>query len=268
MAIIDDLREENAALDAFVSSLDEEAWRKQTVFWNWSVWDQIMHLHFIDEFGVYALTDTDRFAERVKEFRAGQAAGQEQSDQARTRYAGMGRGEALEAWRGSYKKIVEILLASEPKRRIPWFGPDMGPASFASARQMECWAHGQDIYDLFKVHRRNTDRIKNIAEIGVRTYGWSFKNRGLEAPPPPAIDLTAPSGAAWSWNSDSTEGRISGPAEDFALIVTQRRHVDDTALVVKGEGARKFLEIAQCFAGAPADGPKAGERVVKFEREL
>ena len=44
---------------------------------------------------------------------------------------------------------------------------------------------------------------------------------------------------------------MSGPAFDFCLVVTQRRHVDDTALSVVGDGARQWMEIAQAFAGPP-----------------
>jgi hypothetical protein len=48
---------------------------------------------------------------------------------------------------------------------------------------------------------------------------------------------------------------VRGPAEDFCLVVTQRRHVDDTALRVAGDVARDWLEKAQAFAGPPTDGP-------------
>ena len=95
----------------------------------------------------------------------------------------------------------------------------------------------------------------------MRTFGWSFRNRGLDKPVPPEVRLTAPSGALWVWNEGAAD-RVQGQAEDFALVVTQRRHVDDTRLEVKGAAARHWLEIAQCFAGAPADGPAPGARVL------
>ena len=49
--------------------------------------------------------------------------------------------------------------------------------------------------------------------------------------------------------------RVRGPAEDFCLVVTQRRHVDDTTLHVEGQHAREWLLCAQAFAGPPTDGP-------------
>jgi uncharacterized protein (TIGR03084 family) len=137
----------------------------------------------------------------------------------------------------------------------------MGVRMFTTARYMETWAHGQEIYDLKKVRRSNTDRIKHIATLGVKTFGWTFVNRKLEVPgPPPYIRLVAPSGAIWEWNEPSETEFVRGDASDFCLVVTQGRNVADTPLEVSGEVATKWMSIAQCFAGGPADPPKPGTR--------
>ena len=57
---------------------------------------------------------------------------------------------------------------------------------------------------------------------------------------------------------------MRGTAQDFCLVVTQRRHVQDTGLQLRGEVARQWMALAQCFAGPPADGPAPGERRVDF----
>jgi hypothetical protein len=41
---------------------------------------------------------------------------------------------------------------------------------------------------------------------------------------------------------------------DFCLLVTQRRHLADTAVVVEGDAARQWISIAQAFAGPPGAG--------------
>ena len=106
--------------------------------------------------------------------------------------------ELLKGWWTYFNDMCQHLGDLDPKRRLTWFGPDMGAMMFSTARQMETWAHGQDIYDLLKQPRVNTDRMKNIAVIGVRTYGWTFVNRGLEPPAPaPYVKLDAPSGDVW-----------------------------------------------------------------------
>jgi uncharacterized protein (TIGR03084 family) len=167
----------------------------------------------------------------------------------------------LARWIGTCHEMAELLGASDPRRRLPWFGPDMGVRMFTTARFMETWAHGQDVYDLMRVRRSYSDRIRHIAVLGVRTYGWTFANRGLEVPgDPPYVRLVAPSGAIWEWNEPSETSRITGTAVDFCHVVTQGRNVADTALEVVGDVATRWMAIAQCFAGGPADPPKPGER--------
>ena len=126
---------------------------------------------------------------------------------------------------------------------------------------METWAHGHDVYDMLRRERTYTDRLKNIAVIGVRTFGWTFANRGLEPPgPPPYVRLVAPSGAIWEWGEESDEECVRGDALDFCQVVTQTRNVADTRLQVKGPVATRWMSIAQCFAGGPVDPPAPGTR--------
>ena len=47
---------------------------------------------------------------------------------------------------------------------------------------------------------------------------------------------------------------VTGPAYDFCLLVTQRIHRADTALVAVGQDADRWLDIAQCFAGPSGEG--------------
>jgi uncharacterized protein (TIGR03084 family) len=72
------------------------------------------------------------------------------------------------------------------------------------------------------------------------------------------VALEAPSGEVWTWGPGDVADSVRGPAEDFCLVVTQRRHVDDTGLEVDGDVARDWLVRAQAFAGPPTDGPGPG----------
>jgi uncharacterized protein (TIGR03084 family) len=137
----------------------------------------------------------------------------------------------------------------------------MGVRMFTTARLMETWAHGQEVYDLMRASRKPTDRLRSIATIGVKTFAWTFVNRGQQPPgPPPYVRLLAPSGASWEWHEPSATEYVRGDALDFCQVVTQVRNVADTKLEVKGDVARKWMAIAQCFAGPPVDPPKPGER--------
>jgi uncharacterized protein (TIGR03084 family) len=120
---------------------------------------------------------------------------------------------------------------------------------------METWAHALDVYEALGVEPEVTDRIRHIAHIGVRTRGFSFATNGLEPPAEePRVELTAPSGERWTWGPADAAQRVTGPAYDFCLLVTQRVHRDDTALVAEGDDAERWLAIAQCFAGPPGEG--------------
>ncbi len=109
--------------------------------------------------------------------------------------------------------------------------------------------------------RPPTDRIKNIATIGTKTFGWTFANRQRPVPgPPPYVRLEAPSGEIWEWNEPSDTDCVRGSAHDFCQVVTQVRNVADTSLEVKGPVATEWMSIAQCFAGGPVDPPLPGTR--------
>ena len=137
----------------------------------------------------------------------------------------------------------------------------MSVRSSITARLMETWAHGQEIYDLLGVVRQDTDRIGNIVVLGIKTFAWTFRNRGLEVPgTTPRVRLTAPSGDIWEWNADVESDCITGFATEFCQVVTQVRNVADTGLEVRGNVAKRWMSIAQCFAGPPETPPEPGTR--------
>jgi uncharacterized protein (TIGR03084 family) len=128
----------------------------------------------------------------------------------------------------------------------------MSLTSAVTARLMETWAHGQDVADSLGVSRPPTSRLRHVAELGVRTFGFSFAVRGLPVPEGAVhLALAGPSGETWEWGPPDARDRISGPAEDFCLVVTQRRQLGHTSLDVRGEAASAWMAVAQAFAGLP-----------------
>ena len=53
---------------------------------------------------------------------------------------------------------------------------------------------------------------------------------------------------------------MEGSATEFCQVVTQTRALADTSLRVEGEVARRWMAIAQCFAGPVSDPPEPGTR--------
>ena len=69
---------------------------------------------------------------------------------------------------------------------------------------------------------------------------------------------SAPSDETWAGDAELPD-RVVGDALDFCLVVTQRRHVADTALSVEGPLATEWIAIAQAFAGPPGHGRRPGQ---------
>ena len=243
--LLDDLAAEHADLDALTTGVDLGL---QTPAEGWTVGDTIAHLWFFDREATTALVDAEAFAAILKE-------AIENPDGYMARTLGEGRvlGDELPAvWRQTRADLLAALRAADPSTKVPWFGPPMSPASFATARLMEYWAHGQDVADAVGVTRAPTDRLRHICHLGVRTRAFSYAVRGQTAPDTDVfVSLTGPSGDTWTWGDPASADRVEGTAADFCLVVTQRRHVDDTALTVTGPAATEWMAIAQAFAGGP-----------------
>jgi hypothetical protein len=52
---------------------------------------------------------------------------------------------------------------------------------------------------------------------------------------------------------------VTGPAEDFCLLATQRRHRADLGVLAEGAQAQEWLDIIQAFAGPPGAGRQPGQ---------
>jgi uncharacterized protein (TIGR03084 family) len=250
-----ELEAEHLDLDALVAPLDERDWDRPTPAAGWAIRDQISHLAFFDDAARLAMTEPAAFATLVEA-----ALGAEDPMQEHLR-----RGRALSGadllawWRASRASMIEVSGDLPHGTRVPWFGPPMGVLSFLSARLMETWAHGQDVADALSARRRPTPRLRHIAHLGVRARPFSYAVRGLELPATSvSVFLTGPGGEQWDWvDSDSSPDQVRGSALDFCLVVTQRRHLTDTSLVVEGPSATQWMSIAQAFAGPPGAGRPA-----------
>lgn len=256
-SLLADLAAEGDSLDALVAPLPAARWADPTPAEGWTIAHQIAHLAWTDGQAVVAATDAEAFAKLVEQAIADPEGYVEVGAR---EGAADEPGRLLERWRDGRRRVVEALAAVPAGERVPWFAPPMSPASMATARLMETWAHGEDVADALGERRAPTRRLRHVAHIGVRTRDFSFRNRGLE---PPAeefrVVLGGPGGEEWTWGPVDAAQSIAGPALDFCHLVTQRRHRDDLALAVIGEDADRWLDVAQAFAGPPGPGrPPAG----------
>ncbi|MFI6957592.1 TIGR03084 family metal-binding protein [Nocardia sp. NPDC050408] len=254
-ALLRDFADDCTELERIVAPLAD--WSTSTPAPGWSIAHQIGHLAWTDEVAALAATDPDGFARLVED--AGPKAFtfvDEAAEEAATAPAA----ELLDRWRRGRAALIDALRAVPSGTKLPWFGPPMSPASMVSARMMETFAHGQDIADALGLSMTPTARLRTVAHIGVRTRDFAYTVRGKTVPTEEfRVELMAPDGSVWSWGPEDAAQNVTGPALDFCLLVTQRRHRGDLALETVGADAAEWLTIAQAFAGPTGDGRTAGQ---------
>jgi len=250
--MVADLRAESDDLDAIVADLPVERWAEPTPAPGWTIAHQIAHLLWTDRVALAAVTDEAGFAailaDAAKDPTGFVDAGAEE-------LAALPPDELLADWRRTRTGLHDELLNVADGRKLPWFGPPMSAPSMATARLMETWAHGLDIADTLGVKRPATARLRSIAHIGVRTRDFAFSINGLNPPADPLrVELRAPDGSTWDWGPADADQRVTGTAEDFCMLVTQRRARADLDVHAVGSDAETWLGIAQAFAGPPGPG--------------
>jgi len=248
-SVLTDLRAESADLDALVADRSEADFARATPASGWTVAHQIAHLVWTDRVATISATDPDAFMMLL-------------SGAAEDPGGFVDRGaveniapppELLARWRAGRDELAEALHAASG--RLPWFGMTMSPVSMATGRIMETWAHGLDVADALGVNRPPTERLRHVAFLGYRAIGHSFAVNGRPEPTGPVrVELAAPDGGTWAYGPEDAADRVIGPALDFCLLVTQRRHPADLALQASGPVASEWMEIAQAFAGPPGAG--------------
>jgi len=259
-SLLSDLADESASLDRLVADRPEADWARPTPADGWTVGHQIAHLAWTDDIALRSATDPAGFAAALGEALAG---GDPDTfvDRAAADYLAP-PDELLARWRAGRAALAGALAAAPPDSRLPWLGTTMSPAAMATARLMETWAHGQDVADSLGVQRQPTPRLRHVAFLGARTLGHSFATHGRMPPAAPVrVELEAPGGERWAYGPADAADLVVGPALDFCLLVTQRRHRADLALVATGPVADEWLDVAQAFAGPPGQGrAPAGNR--------
>ena len=243
-ALVADLADEEDALDRIVDGLDPAGWATPTAAVGWDVRATIAHLAGAEALAAVALTEPAAFADRLAHAR-GAGPGGEPAD------------AVLARWRVERARVLDALAGAAPGSRFPWVAGDMSAAAFTTARLMETWAHGSDVAAALGLPDAATARLRHVADLGVRTRPFAFGAHGVPLPPGDVrVELVGPEGEAWTWGESDTDV-VRGTALDFCLVVTQRRHVDDSALSVAGPVARQWMAIAQAFAGPPTTARRA-----------
>lgn len=246
--------EETARL---VEGLDEQAWHTATPAPGWSIADQIAHLTFIFHLAGTAASDPDGFA-KLAAGASGDFDGAVNA--ALKQFNGFPPAQLLARFRALGQHSVDALAAVPEGQVVPWLVNPLPAAVLASAGIMEIFAHGQDIADALGVRREPTERLRHLVFFAFLTRDFGYLSRGLTPPTEHfRIEVTAPNGELWAYGPEDATDKITGPAEDFCLLVTRRRHRDDLALIATGAEADRWLDIAQAYRGPAGEGRTPGQ---------
>jgi uncharacterized protein (TIGR03084 family) len=244
-------------IDRLVAGRDPGDWARPTPAAGWTVAHQIAHLAATFRMAALAASDPDRFSAMA----AGLSGDfDENVRRAMAPFLAEPPDVLFARWRAERANAVGALARVPEGQLVPWLvNPLPGPI-LARAGMMEMFGHGQDIADALGVQRPHTDRIRHIVGFAVRTRDFGYLARGLT--PPEAefrFELTGPSGDVWCFGPDDATERVSGPAVDFCLLVTRRRHPGDLAIVTEGPVAAQWLNIAQAYRGPAGSGRAKGQ---------
>jgi enediyne biosynthesis protein E11 len=255
--VISDLTAEGEVVDSLVAELSEAGWATPTPAPGWTVKHQLAHLAFIFRLAGTAAAEPETF--KVLTSKVGDNFDAAVNG-ALAGYLPDPPEVLLHRWRAERDDAIKALDAVPADSLVPWLVRPLPPVVLAAAGFMELFAHGQDIADALGVRIERTDRIRHLAWFTTLVWDFGYLARGLT---PPDVqfryELTAPSGELWTFGPADAEERITGPAEDFCLLATRRRHRADLAVTATGAYADHWLNIAQAYRGSPGDGRAPGQ---------
>lgn len=249
--VLSDFAAEVEVLDGLLSSLGERDWFKPTPAEGWDIRDSVAHLSIADEMALECVVDS-RIPSLMQQGMDALLEGEEALLAAEATM--LARGRALEPnavhewWRTGNAALRAALADVDHSRRLPW-GPNvMSVPSFVTARLMETWAHGLDCFDAAGVVPVDTDRLRHVAHLGLRSLPYAFLAAGVPGPGPVRLELISPSGEAWTFGPDDAPTVITGPASDWCRVAVRRDRRDEaTRLNGSGPDATAVLEHVKAY---------------------
>lgn len=255
--VIADLIAEGEDVEQMVAALSDEQWALPTPAEGWTVAHQIAHLAATFRMAGLAAADPDGFLSLMSKL------GNDFNRNVANALAGYLSDPPpvlFRRWHDERVTAVRALAAVPEDRMVPWLVNPLPPPILASAGMMELFAHGQDIADALGVSRPATARLRHLVAFAARTWSFGYLSRGLEVPDVEfRFELTGPDGEVWAHGQTDAAERISGPAQDFCLLVTRRRHHADLAITATGPEATRWLDLAQAYRGPAGEGRKPGQ---------
>lgn len=242
MAIFDDLAAEQDRLDSILAGLDEAQWATPSAAAGWSVADVVLHLAQSDEAVVASAAGQN--------LRAGPDSGASVDEimNLLVQAERAAPADVYRRWQQARAAALAALRAADPKQPVSWVETPMKPATLATTRLAEAWAHGLDITGPLGIDFPDTARLRNVAWLAHRTLPYALARSG-GGPYDVFCELTAPDGTAtWRFGPESADSSITGPAGSFCRVAAQRLAPEDSGLVTQGPHGAGALRVLRTYA--------------------
>jgi uncharacterized protein (TIGR03084 family) len=242
MAIFDDLEAEQDRLQDILSGLDQAQWLTESGAPGWSVADVVLHLAQSEE-GVVATTTgigvdarpepgvsvDDAMARLVESQRVAPA-------------------EIFERWQTARVAALAELRAADPAKPLLWVEAPLKPATLATTRLAEHWAHALDITGPLGIDLPDTDRLRHVAWLAHRSLAYAFSLAG-QADQQVYCRLTAPDGdQIWEYGPPDAASSITGTAGAFCRVAAQRIAPERSGLLADGPHGATALSVLRTYA--------------------
>jgi uncharacterized protein (TIGR03084 family) len=139
------------------------------------------------------------------------------------------------------------MRGADPQRRLRWAAAPLKPATLATTRLAEHWAHALDIAVPLGVDLPDTARLRHIAWLGHSTLPYAFTSAGLE-PQPVSCELSGPDGDIWRFGWGGADSSIVGAAGAFCRVGARRLTPEESGLVTSGPQGPVALRLLRNYA--------------------
>lgn len=243
MDIIDDLVAEDDRLEAILETYSEAQWLTESLCPGWTMADVMLHLAQTDESVIATAGSGDRAAAQWRS----SATSVDDAMELQVQRERAAPSIVFERWKTARRGAVHALRVADPKVKLLWAAAPLRPATLATTRIAEHWAHALDVTEPLGVALPDTDRLRHVAWLGHSTLPYAFGLAGLQ-PQPLRCELTGPGGETWTYGPQDAESRITGPVGDFCRIGAQRLTAADSELVATGPHAAAALGVLRNYA--------------------
>ena len=254
MTVFDDLGAEQERLEKILAGLDEEQWLSGSGAPGWTIADVVLHLAQSEE-AVEATATHQRprgglgaVAGGTMDERAAEAVRLERAAPA----------EVFARWQRARQAGLAAIRVADPDQPLAWVAGPVKPATLATTRLSEHWAHGLDITGPLGIAFPDTERLRHIAWLAHRTLPYALSLAG-QAPVAVRCELTPPDGAGpgsagarrsgtWRFGAPEAESAIAGTAGDFCRVAVQRLGPARSGLRASGPHGATALRVLRTYA--------------------